>query len=338
MPNSFMTRYEGPRGEARCFAAGRLLTAIVVLLLPSLSIAQAYPVKPIRLVVPYPPGGGTDIIGRVVAQKLTDAFAQQVVVDNRGGAAGIIGTEIVSHSPADGYTLLMAPTSHVINPSIYSKLPYDTAKDFAPITLAASATIVLATTPSIPVKSVKELIAYAKTKPGELNFGSAGNGTVFHLAGELFKRQAGIEMVHVPFKGGAPTIASLAGGQISAAFETMLALAPHIKSGRVRGLAVTSAQRSSVMPDLPTTMELGFPAIVADNWYGFYAPAGTPRPIITKLNATIVNSLRQPEVKERFQGLGTEVIGTTPEQLGEYVQKEMAKWSRTAKQAGARVE
>ncbi|MDB5928170.1 MAG: hypothetical protein JWN13_7106 [Betaproteobacteria bacterium] len=290
------------------------------------------------LVVPYPPGGGTDIIGRVVAQKLTDAFAQQVVVDNRGGAGGIIGTEIVARSPADGYTLLMAPTSHVINPSIYSKLPYDTLKDFAPLTLAASATIVLATHPSVPVKSVKELIAHAKAKPGELTFGSAGNGTVFHLAGELFKRQAGIDMVHVPFKGGGPTVASLAGGQISAAFETMLALSPHIKSGKVRGLAITSSRRSSVMPDLPTAVELGFPGIVAENWYGFYAPTGTPKPVITRLNAELVKSLRQTEVKERFQGLGTEVIGTTPEQLDGYVRKELAKWSKTAREAGAHVE
>ena len=301
-------------------------------------LAQSYPAKPVRLVVPYPPGGGTDIIGRVVAQKLSDAFGQQVVVDNRGGAGGVIGTEIVARSLPDGYTLLMAPTSHVINPSIYSKLPYDTVKDFAPITLAASAAIVLATHPSIPVKSVKELIAYAKMKPGELNFGSAGNGTVFHLTGELFKRQAGIEMVHVPFKGGGPTVAALAGGQISAAFETMLALAPHIKSGKVRGLAITSTQRSTVMPDLPTTVELGFPGIVAENSYGFYAPAGTPRVIVMKVNEEIVKSLKQAEVKERFQGLGTEVIGTTPEELGDYVRKELAKWSKTAKEAGARLD
>ena len=300
--------------------------------------AQSYPAKPVRLVVPYPPGGGTDIIGRTVAQKLTEAFGQQVVVDNRGGAGGVIGTEIVARSAPDGYTLLMAPTSHVINPSVYSKLPYDTAKDFAPITLGASATIVLASHPSVPVKSVKELIAYAKQKPGELNFGSAGNGTVFHLTGELFKRQAGIEIVHVPFKGGGPTVAALAGGQISAAFETMLALAPHIKAGKVRGLAVTSAQRSSVMPELPTIAELGFPGIVAENWYGFYAPAGTPRAIINRLNAEINKGLKQPDVKERFQALGTEVIGTTPEELADTVRKELAKWSKTAKEAGARLD
>jgi len=300
--------------------------------------AQTYPSKSIRLVVPYPPGGGTDIIARIVGQRLTENLGQQIIIDNRGGAGGTIGTDIVAKSPADGYTILMAPTSHVINPSIYSKLPYDTTRDFAPITLAASATIVLVTHPSLPVKSVKELIAFAKPRPGEINFGSAGNGTVFHLAGELFKRQAGIDMVHVPFKGGGPTIANLVGGQISAAFETMLALSPHIKADKVRALAVAGAQRSSVMPQLPTIAELGFPSIVAENWYGVYAPAGTPKEVVARLNGEIVKVLRMPEVKARFQSQGTEVVGNSPEQLAEYVRSEMLKWSKTAKEAGARVD
>jgi tripartite-type tricarboxylate transporter receptor subunit TctC len=304
----------------------------------SAAFAQTYPTKPVRLVVPYPPGGGTDIIGRVVAQKLTDAFNQQVIVDNRGGAAGIVGTEIVAKAAPDGYTLLMAPSSHVINPSVYSKLPYDTARDFAPITLAASAAIVLASHPSLPVKSVKELIAYAKANPRKINFGSAGNGTVFHLTGELFKRQAGLDIVHVPFKGGGPTIVALVGGEVALAFETMLALSPHIKAGKVRALAITSAQRSSVMPDLPTMVELGFPGIIAENSYGFYAPAGTTKPVIDRLQAEIAKALRQPDVKERFLSLGTEVVGTTPQALGEYVAKELEKWSKTARQAGARAD
>lgn len=300
--------------------------------------AQNYPTKAIRLVVPYPPGGGTDIIGRTVAAKLTSVFGQQVIVDNRGGAGGTIGTEIVAKSAGDGYTILMAPTSHVINPSIYRKLPYNTEKDFVSITLAASATIVLASHPSLPVKSVKELIAYAKKRPGDINFGSAGNGTVFHLTGELFKRQAGIDMVHVPFKGGGPTVANLVGGQVSLAFETMLALSPHIKAGKVRALAVTSAKRSSVMPELPTIAELGFPDIVAENWYGFYAPAGTPKGVIARLNTEIVKALKQPDVKETFRGLGTEVVGSTSAELDDFVRKELAKWSKTAKEAGARLD
>lgn len=300
--------------------------------------SQPYPTRPIRLVVPYPPGGGTDIIARIVGQKLTENLGQQIIVDNRGGAGGTIGTDIAAKSVPDGYTILMAPTSHVINPSIYSKLPYDTVKDFVPITFAVSATILLVVHPSVPAKSVKELIALAKARPGQLNFGSAGNGTVFHLAAELFKRQAGIDMVHVPFKGGGPTIANLVAGQVSLAFETMLALSPFLKAGRVRALAVASAKRSSVMPELPTIAELGFPSIVAENWYGVYAPAGTSKAIISRLNTEIVKILRTQEVKERFQGLGTEVVASTPEELAEYIRTEIEKWSKTAKEAGARVD
>jgi tripartite-type tricarboxylate transporter receptor subunit TctC len=315
-----------------------ILLLLCVALPPATGIAQTYPAKAIRLVIPYPPGGGTDIIGRTVAQKLGDAFSQQVMVDNRGGAGGTIGTDVVAKAGADGYTLLMVPTSHVINPSIYPSLPYDTVKDFAPIALAASATIVLVSHPSVPVKSVKELITLAKARPGELNFGSAGNGTVFHLTGELFKRQAGIDLVHVPFKGGGPAVAAIAGGEITLTFETILALFPHIKSGRVRALAVTGAKRSSVMPELPTIAESGFPSIIAENWYGFYAPAGTPKAVVDKLNTEIVKILKQPDVKTRFQGLGTEVMGSTPDELGAYVGREMAKWSKTAREAGARVD
>lgn len=304
----------------------------------SVAHSQPYPTRPIRLVVPYPPGGGTDIIARIVGQKLTENLGQQIIVDNRGGAGGTIGTDIVAKSVPDGYTILMAPTSHVINPSIYSKLPYDTVKDFVPITFAVSATILLVVHPSVPAKSVKELIALAKARPGQLNFGSAGNGTVFHLAAELFKRQAGIDMVHVPFKGGGPTIANLVAGQVSLAFETMLALSPFLKAGRVRALAVASAKRSSVMPELPTIAELGFPSIVAENWYGVYAPAGTSKAIISRLNTEIVKILRTQEVKERFQGLGTEVVASTAEELAEYIRTEIEKWSKTAKEAGARVD
>lgn len=300
--------------------------------------SQPYPTRPIRLLVPYPPGGGTDIIARIVGQKLTENVGQQIIVDNRGGAGGTIGTDIVAKSAPDGYTILMAPTSHAINPSIYRRLPYDTLKDFTPVTLAASATIVLAVHPSIPVRSVKDLIALAKSKPGQLNFGSAGNGTVFHLTAELFKRQAGVDMVHVPFKGGGPTIANLVGGQVSLAFETMLALSPHIKADRVRSLAVTSARRSSVMPELPTVAELGFRDIIAENWYGFYAPARTPKNIVARLNTEIVKILRTQEIKERFQGQGTEVVGSAPEELADYLQKEMRKWSKTAKESGAQVD
>jgi tripartite-type tricarboxylate transporter receptor subunit TctC len=309
-----------------------------MLLLAGWAAAQNYPDRQVRLVVPYPPGGGTDIIGRVVAQHLSTNLGQQFIVDNRSGAGGTIGTDFVAKSAADGYTLLMVPTSHVINPSIYPKLPYDTVKQFASITLAASATIVLGAHPSVPVKSVKELIAFAKARPGQLNFGSAGNGTVFHLTGELFKRQAGIDIVHVPFKGGGPVVQALAGGQITLAFETMLAMSSHMQAGRIRPLAVTGAKRSSAMPELPTVAELGFPDIMAENWYGFYAPAGTPQEIVNRLNAEIVKILKLPEVRKRFQELGTEIVGSTPRELDDYIRKEIAKWSRTAKEAGARID
>jgi len=316
----------------------RVAVACATLLPAGAAFAQNYPERQVRLVIPYPPGGGTDIIGRVVAQHLGTNLGQQFVVDNRGGAGGTIGTDAVAKSAADGYTLLMVPTSHVINPSIYPKLPYDTLRQFTSITLAASATIVLGAHPSVPVKSVKELIAFAKARPGQLNFGSAGNGTVFHLTGELFKRQAGVDIVHVPFKGGGPVVQALAGGQITLAFETMLAMTSHMQAGRIRPLAVTSAKRSSVMPELPTVAELGFPDIIAENWYGFYAPAGTPAEIVSKLNAEIVKILKLPEVRKRFQELGTETMGSTPRELDDYLRKEMAKWSRTAKEAGARID
>ncbi len=300
--------------------------------------AQPYPSKPIRLVVPYPPGAGTDILARTVGQRLSDSMGQQVVIDNRPGAGGTIGTEIVAKAQGDGYTLLLGPTSHAINPSIYSQLPYDTLRDFAPVSTVASATIVLVVHPSQPVASVRELVALAKSKPGQLALGSAGNGTVFHLAGELFKQAAGIDLVHVPFKGGSPAITNLVGGQINVLFETMLALQPHIKAGRAKALAVASAQRSSAMRELPTMIESGFAAIVAENWYGLYVPAATPKDIIAKLNAEVVKALTTPEMKERLAAQGAEVIAGTPEQLATFLKSEMSKWAKVVKESGARIE
>ncbi len=302
------------------------------------AIAQAYPSKPIRLVVPYPPGAGTDILARTVGQRLADSMGQQVVIDNRPGAGGTIGTEIVAKSQGDGYTLLLGPTSHAINPSIYSRLPYDTLKDFAPVSTVASATIVLVVHPSLPVATVKELIAHAKSKPGQLAVGSSGNGTVFHLAGELFKQAAGIDLTHVPYKGGSPAITALIGGQINVLFETMLALQAHIKAGRAKPLAVAGAQRSAVMPELPTMVESGFPAIVAENWYGLYVPASTSRDIIIKLNAEVVKALKTPDMKDRLAGQGAEIVADTPAQLATFLKSEMSKWAKVVKESGARIE
>ncbi len=302
------------------------------------ALAQAYPNKPIRLVVPYPPGAGTDILARTVGQRLSDSMGQQVVIDNRPGAGGTIGTEIVAKSQGDGYTLLLGPTSHAINPSVYSRLPYDTLKDFAPVSTVASATIVLVVHPSLPAATVKELVAYAKSKPGQLAVGSSGNGTVFHLAGELFKQAAGIDLTHVPYKGGSPAITALIGGQINVLFETMLALQPHIKAGRAKPLAVAGAQRSSVMPEMPTMIESGFPAIVAENWYGLYVPASTSRDIIFKLNAEVVKALKTPEMRDRLAGQGAEVVADTPEQLATFLKSEMSKWAKVVKESGARID
>ena len=290
------------------------------------------------MVIPIAPGGGTDIVGRMIAQKLTEALGQQFIVDNRPGAGGIIGTEAVAKAPADGYTVLLTPTSHAINPSLYSKLPYDTVKDFAPVSLLVSVTTVFVAHPSLPVRTVKEVVALAKSRRGQISFGSAGNGHLFHLTGELFKNAAQIDMIHVPYKGGAPAIAGLLGGEVSLLFETMLALQPFIQSQRVRPLAVASIQRSPLLPSAPTFVESGYSSIVASNWYALFAPASTPREVVTRLNAEITRALTAPEMRERLRTQGTEVVAGSPEQLAEFVRTELAKWSQAAKASGARID
>ena len=297
-----------------------------------------YPAKPVRIVIPIAPGGGTDIVGRMVAQKLTQAFNQQFIVDNRPGAGGIIGSDAVAKAAPDGYTVLVTPTSHAINPSIYAKLPYDTVKDFAPVALLVSATTVFVVHPSLPARTIEEVVALAKAQPGKLSFGSAGKGHLFHLTGELFKTAAKIDIVHVPYKGGAPAITNLVGGEVSLLFETMLALQPFIEAKRVRPIAVASAQRSPLLPDVPTFVESGFPSIVASNWYALFAPAATPRAAITRLNGEIVRSLNAPDMRERLRADGTEVVTGSPEQLGDFVKSELAKWGAAAKASGARVD
>jgi tripartite-type tricarboxylate transporter receptor subunit TctC len=310
----------------------------LVAVVPVLASAQSYPAKPVRLIVPIAPGGGTDIVARLIAQKASDGLGQQMVVDNRPGAGGIIGTELVAKAPADGYTVLLTPTSHAINPSLYAKLPYDTAKDFAPVSLALSVTTVFVAHPSLPVRTVKDVVALAKSKPGELAFGSAGNGHLFHLTGEIFRTSAGLSMVHVPYKGGAPAITALMGGEVAILFETMLALQPYIQSQRVRAIAVASAQRSPLMPDLPTFVESGYPAVVAANWYGFFAPAGTPKETVGRLNAEIVRALKSPDVQGKLLPQGSEIVASSPEQLGEFMRAETAKWAKAAKDSGARID
>ena len=307
----------------------------VLILAAVANATEPFPTHPIRLVVPYPAGGGTDIVGRVLGQKLHESLGQPVVIDNRGGAGGTIGTAAAAKSAPDGYTLLLVPTSHVINPSIYAKLPYDTEKDFAPITMVASAAILMAVNPSVPADTVRGFIEAARARPQTIaNYGSAGTGTVFHLTGELFRQLAGLQLQHVPYRGGAPTVTALLAGEIPLAFETMLALQPHVRAGTLRALAVTSPRRSAIMPDIPTTAEAGFPALVAYNSYALFAPAGTPSPVLMRLHDAAVAALALPEVNDQLREQGAEVVGGSPAELGAYVATEIPKWAALARQAG----
>jgi tripartite-type tricarboxylate transporter receptor subunit TctC len=301
--------------------------------------AEPFPTRPIRLVVPYPAGGGTDIVGRVLGQKLHESLGQPVVIDNRGGAGGSIGTGMAAKSTPDGYTLVLVPTSHVINPSIYAKLPYDTERDFAPITMVASAAILMAVNPRVPANTIRDFVDAAKARPQTLaNYGSAGAGTVFHLTGELFNQLAGLSLQHVPYRGGAPTITALLAGEVPLAFETMLALQPHVRAGTVRALAVTSPRRSAIMPDIPTTAEAGFPTLVADNSYALFAPAGTPAPILARLHDATVAALALPGVRDQLREQGAEVVGNSPAELAAYVTAEIPKWAALVRQAGMKPE
>ncbi len=312
------------------------LYAMVAAFATPMAMAQpVYPNKPIRMIVPFPPGGPNDILGRVVAAKLTEQLGQQVVVDNRGGAGGIIGAEIAARSAADGHTLLLSGTaSMAINPGLHKKLPYDPLKDFAPISMLATAPSLLTVHPSLAVRSVKDLITLAQAKPGKLNFVSAGHGTPPHLAGELFKSMTGVDMVHVPYKGGGPALADLLAGQVELYFSGISSVLPFVKENRLRGVAVTSAKRTAVLPDTPTVSESGLPGFEVSNWYAVAAPAATPPAIIKRLNAEILTVLTVPELKKRFFELAADPFGSTPEQLAAYNRTELVKWARAIKAAG----
>jgi tripartite-type tricarboxylate transporter receptor subunit TctC len=315
------------------------ILCITLLALVSGSALAAYPDRPVRLVVPFPPGGPTDIVARPLAQKLSENLGQQVIVDNRGGAGGNIGAAAVVKSAADGYTLLMGTVgTHAINASLYKKLTFDPVRDFAPVSLVAQAAVVLVVHPSVPAKTLNEFIALAKSKPGEITFGSAGSGSPGHLTGELFKDMAGVDLVHVPYQGSAPAITDLLGGQIQAMFDPIQATLPHVKAGNLRILGVSSPKRSSALPNVPTIAEAGVTGFETTAWWAVFVPAGTPREIITKLNTEIVKIMRSPEMKERLRELDIEPIGSTPDQLAAFMKAEMAKWSRAVKFSGAIVE
>jgi len=300
--------------------------------------AQQYPAKPIRLVVGFAAGGPSDVAARTIAQKLTEKWGQQVIVDIRPGAGGNIASEIVAKAPADGYTLLEPAFAHAVNPFLYSKLPFDTLKDFAPVLLFASIANVLVVHPSIPAQSVKELIAFAKTRPGQLSYGSSGNGTASHLAGELLNLMGGIKIAHIPYKGLAPAHTEVMGGQIGLLFDGIVTGIPAVKAGRLRALAVTTVKRWQGTPDIPTMSEAGLTGFEVNSWYGLIAPAGTPREIIMKLNTEVARSLREPDARERLYSIGAEPMNNTPEEFAAYINAEMAKWSKVVKTAGIRAD
>ncbi len=319
-------------------AYAKWFTALALAAVSAAAVAQGYPSKTIRLIVPFPAGGPTDIIARTVGHKLTESMGQAVVIDNRGGSGGNIGTDIVAKAAPDGYTLLMAIVSHAINPSLYSKLPFDPVKDFSPITRTGAATIIFVASPSIGAKSIKDVIALAKAKPKQFNFGSPGSGTPHHLAGELLKTTAGIDLIHIPYKGAAPAIADLLGGQVNTAFVSLPAALPHVKAGKLVGLGITSPGRSAVAPELPTFAEAGLGGYALENWYGALAPAGTPRDVILKLNVEIVKALQMTDVKERLTSQGFESRTSTPEEFAAYIKSEMVKWAAIVKASGAKVD
>ncbi len=302
------------------------------------AMAQQYPNKPIRLIVPFAPGGGTDITGRAIAMKLSEALGQTVVVDNRSGANGTIGADIAAKAPPDGYTLSMISSSHSVNPSIMKKLPYDLVADLAPITQATTQPYALIVHPSVAAKSVKELIALVKAKPNSLNYGSSGTGGLSHLSGALLCSMAGITMTHIPYKGGAPALTDLVGGQIQLLFSTILQAQSQMKGGRVRALAVTTAKRSAGAPDLPTMHEAGVTGYEVAGWYGMVAPLKTPAAVIARLNTEAVKALRAPDIKDKLAADGSEPVGSSSEAFGLHIKTEVAKWNKLVKEASIRAE
>ena len=299
---------------------------------------QTYPSRPIRYIVPQAPGGSSDTLARALVQRLGDSLGQQVVVDNRPGATGIIGAEIAARANPDGYTVIQVATSHATNPAMQARLPFDAARDFAPIALLSQQPNLWIVHPSLPVKSIKELIAYAKSKPGQLNFASSGTGGSQHLAGELLKAMTGIEMVHIPYKGSPPALTDLLGGRVLLMSSTMPPALPHIKTGRVRVLAVTSAKRSPALPEAPTVAEAGVPGYEAIAWQGLLAPAGAPRTIITRLNGELLKILSQSDVRNKLTELGYETIGSSPEEFTMYIKTEITKWAKGIKSVGIRAD
>ena len=311
---------------------------LVGMLVATATWSQQYPVKPIRLVLPFPPGGGTDTVGRIVALKLSEQLGQQVIVENRPGGGANIGAELVAKSAPDGYTLLVPTITNAIGQTLYTRLNFDLVKDFAHVTLLATTPLILVVHPSVPVKTVKDFTAFTKARPGQLSYSSSGSGSAAHLAGELYSSMTGVKMVHVPYKGGGPSMIALVGGEVSACFATMPSAVTYVRNGRLRGIAVTTAKRSPATPDVPTVAEAGVPGYEAGSWYGLVGPAGTPKDAITRLHTETVKLLKLPDVKDRLDNAGFEVLTSTPEEYLAFTRTEVAKWGKIVKTIGLRAD
>jgi tripartite-type tricarboxylate transporter receptor subunit TctC len=317
----------------------RLTLLIVAASFAASAAAQSYPARPVRMLMGFPPGGGTDIVGRIVAQKLSEGLGQQILPENRGGATGMIAAELAAKAPPDGYTIMMAHIAALtILPSLYRKLSYDAARDFAPISLAAIGPNLLVVHPSVPAKSVKELIALAKARPGQLHYASPGSGSVQHLSGELFKLQAKVDMLHVPYKGSGQSIVDLVAGHVQLNFDSVPPVLPHARAGRLRALAVTSEKRSTLMPDIPTVNESGVPGFDMGTWWGLVAPAAVSKDVIARLHAETAKVLKLPDVREKLGNVGAEPGGNTPEQFGAFIRSETAKYARIVRDAKIKID
>ena len=314
------------------------LLPVCVALAAAHAAAQSYPVKPVRVIVPFPPGAGADITTRLIAPRLSEGLGQQLVVENRAGAAGNIGAEVVARAAPDGYTLLIAPASIAISQTLYKKLPFDLVRDFQPVAMLASVPFILVVHPSLPAKDVKELVALAKSRPGQINYASTGSGSSPHLTAEMLKMQARIDVVHVPYKGTPLAVTDLLSGQVSFMFANALSVLPQVSAGRLRALAITSAKRSATTPQLPTMIESGLPGFESGTWYALLAPAGTPREVVARLSGEVARLTRNADLRDKLAAQGAEALTMTPEQTAAYIKGEIAKWGKVVRASGATVE
>lgn len=316
----------------------RRFAAIAALSFAGAVHAQDFPSQPIKLLIPYPPGGSADMLARPLTEKLQAALGQPVVLEYKAGAGGTIATAQLARAKPDGHTILMVLAAHAINPNLYPNLPYDTRKDFAPVSLVATLPLLVAAPKKTPADTMQELVAYAKASPGALTFASAGNGNTSHLAAEMFKSTAGINMLHIPYKGSGPAVVALLAGDVSLMFDSISTSLPQVKAGKLKALAVTGAKRSALLPDVPTVKESGFPDFVVDGWYGILAPAGTPEPVVDKLNKAFAKAANDPAVKKQLAGYGYEVVGSTPQEFSQHIDKELNQWQKIIKEAGVKMQ